>query len=59
MKQISRQNITKDTEIKNKQTVTRGEGRGDNGGKKGKGRQRTCIKDPWTKPKGGRMKGGK
>ena len=27
-------------------------GRGDNGGKLGKGHQGTCIKDPWTKPKG-------
>ena len=26
---------------------------GDNGGKKGKGHQGTCLKDPWTKPKGG------
>ena len=25
---------------------------GDNGGKKGKGHPGTCIKDPWTKPKG-------
>ena len=24
---------------------------GDNGGKKGKGHQGTCIKDTWTKPK--------
>ena len=33
-------------------TVTIGE-RGDNRGKKGKGHQGTCIKDPWTKPKVG------
>ena len=26
----------------------------DNRGKKGKGHQVTCIKDTWTKPKGGR-----
>ena len=26
--------------------------RGDNGEKKGKDRQGTCIKDSWTKPKG-------
>ena len=38
--------------MKNKLTVTRGEGEGDNGGKKGKGHQGTCIKDPLTKPKG-------
>ena len=30
---------------------------GDDGGKKGKGHQRTCIKDPWTKPKGDRIEG--
>ena len=30
---------------------------GSNGGKKGKGCQGTCIKDPWTKPKWGRTKG--
>ena len=33
--------------------VTRGEG--DNEGKKGKGHQGTCIKDPWTKTAGGRV----
>ena len=44
-------------EIKNKLTVTRGVWGGDNGGKKGKGRQRTCIKVPWTKLKGGRIEG--
>ena len=32
---------------------------GDNGRKKGKGHQGTCIKDPWTKPKGGRIEGGR
>ena len=37
----------------------RGGERGDNGEKKGKGRQGTCIKAPWTKPKGeGLMVGG-
>ena len=36
-------------EIKNKLTVTRGEGAGGNRAKKGKGHQGTCIKDPWTK----------
>ena len=35
-------------ERKNKPTVTRGEGEGDNGEKKGKGPQGTCIKDPWS-----------
>ena len=28
-------------------------------GKEGKGCQRTCIKDPWIKPKGGRIEGGR
>ena len=31
----------------------------DNKGKKGKGHQETCIKDPWTKPKRGRIEGGR
>ena len=33
---------------------------GDNGsdrGKMGKGHGGTCVKDPWTKPKGGRSDG--
>ena len=34
-------------EIKNKLTVSRGDG--NNGAKKGKGCQGTHIKDPWTK----------
>ena len=29
---------------------------GNNGGKRGKGCQGTCIKDTWTKPKGCRRK---
>ena len=32
---------------------------GKNVGKKGKGHQETCIKDPWTKPKWGRIEGGR
>ena len=32
-------------------------GEGDNVGKKGKGRQGTCIKDPWTKAS--RIEGGR
>ena len=44
-KQTSKQNITRDIEIKIKLTVTRGEVGGDNGGKMGKGHQGTCIKD--------------
>ena len=45
--------------MKNKLTVTRGEGEGDNGGKRGKGRQGTCIKDPWMRPKMERSEGGR
>ena len=32
---------------------------GDNRGKKGKGHQEICIKDPWTKLKKGSIEGGK
>ena len=45
-KQTSKQNRTRDIEIKNIATVTRGDGGGDNGGKKRKGHQGTFIKDP-------------
>ena len=49
-KQASKQNRTRDMEIKNKlDSDQRGGGKGNNGGKKGKSRQATCIKDPWTK----------
>ena len=47
----NKQNITRDIEIKNKLTVTRGDGEGIMGGKE-KVHQGTCIKDTWTKPKG-------
>ena len=50
--------MTRDVEIKNKLTVTRGVWGEDNGGQKGKGHQGTCIKDSWTKPKQGRIEGG-
>ena len=55
-KQTRKQNITRYIEIKNKLTVTRGEGI-----MRGKGRMfsGTCIQDTWTKPKRGRIKGGK
>ena len=36
-------------EIKNKLTVIREKGEGDNEGKKGGGHQGICTKDPWTK----------
>ena len=47
--------------MKNKLTVTRGDGgRGNNGGTQGKDHQGTYIKDTWTKPKavGSRVGGG-
>ena len=40
------------------QTDSNQRGAGDNWGKKRKGHQGTCIKDPWTKPKGGRTEYG-
>ena len=58
-KQISKQNRTRDMEIKNELTVTRGDGGGGKQGKQGKGNQGTCIKDTWTKPKGSRIEGGR
>ena len=46
MKQTSKENITRDIEIKNKLTVTRGEVGGDNGGgNKGEEFSGTTIKD--------------
>ena len=50
-------NRTRDTEIKNKLTATRGEVGGDDE-RKIEGLSETCIKDTWTKPKGSRMEGG-
>ena len=50
--------ITRDTEIKNKLTVTKGEVGGDHGRKRGKEFSRTSIKDMWTKPKGVRLRVG-
>ena len=29
------------------------------GGKEAKSNQETCVKDPWTKPKRGRIEGGR
>ena len=55
----SEQNITRHIEITNKLTVTRGKRGGDNRGKKEKGCQETSIKDTWTKPKRGRIEGGR
>ena len=56
-KQTSKQNITRDIEIKNKLTVTRGKEGGDMGGK-GEGFSGRCTKDTWTKPNRGKIKGG-
>ena len=56
---MSKQNITRDNEIKNKLMITRGGVGGDNGGKRGRGCQGICIKDSWTKPEGCRIKGGR
>ena len=39
--------------------VTRGARGWDNGGKRGEGFSGISIKDTWTKPKRGRIKGGK
>ena len=50
--------MTRDTEITAKLTVTRGEVGADNR-EKGEGHQGTRIKDSWTKPKWGRMEGGR
>ena len=47
------QSITKDIEIKNKLTVTRGEiMRGWGKGEKGEGFSGATIKNTWTQPKG-------
>ena len=46
MKQTSKQNITRDIKIKNRLTVMRVEGGGNN---RGGVKSRKCIKDPRTK----------
>ena len=47
---MSKESRTRDMEIKNKLTVTRGEeGGGITGQRRGRGSQETCIKDPRTK----------
>ena len=56
-KQVSKQNITRDIEIENKLTVTRGEMGGNNAGKREKGFSGKSIKDTWTKPRRGGIKG--
>ena len=57
-KEKSKQNVTRDIEIKNSLTVTRGEVGGDNGGK-GEEFSGTTIKDTWTKPRGIWIRGGR
>ena len=46
---MSKQNITRDIDIKNKLTGTRGEAGVDNGGKGRKGFSGTTIEITWTK----------
>ena len=52
MKQINKQNTTRNIEIKNKMIVTRGER--DNGRMKGKGPSRNMYKGHMDKVKGGK-----
>ena len=58
-KQTSKQNITRDIEIKNKLTVTRGEEGGGERGKEVEGSSRNMYKGPLDKPKGNRIEGGR
>ena len=46
-------------EIKHKLTVTRAEVGGKEQGKEGKGLSSNDYKGPWTKPKAGRIEGGR
>ena len=59
MNKTNKQNITRDNEIKNKLTVTRGEVGGDHGRKRKKGCQGIHMKDTGTEPKWGRIEGGR
>ena len=54
--QTSKQNITRDIEIKNTLTVTRGDRGEDNGGKGGE-LSRNMYKGPMDKVKGGMLEG--
>ena len=54
----SKQNITRDIDIKNNLTITRGEVGGNNGGKQGRV-FRATVKDTWTTPRRGGSWGGK
>ena len=57
--QQNKQNITRDIEIKNKLTISRGEVGGDNEGR-GRGRVvRNMYKGLMDKAKGGRIEGGR
>ena len=55
-KQTSKQNTTRDIEIKNKLTITRGEVGEDNGREKNEAFSETTRKDTWTKLKVGGIK---
>ena len=50
----SKQNITRDIEVKNNLTIARGEGGRDSGGE---GFSGNTIKDTWTKARGGWKQG--
>ena len=53
-KQTSKLNITRDTEIKNKLTATRGEGERGITGEKGEGLSKNMYRGPTDKAKGGK-----
>ena len=55
---LGKQNIIRDIEIKNKWTVTRGRWEGIIEGK-GERFSRTTVKETWTKPRGGGIRGGR
>ena len=57
-KKTSKQNISRDIEIKNKLTVTKG-ARGEDNGGEGEGFSGTTIKDTWTKPRGSEIREGR
>ena len=55
--QQNKQNITRDTEIKNKLTVIRGDGGEGQWGEEGEGSSRNMYKGHMDKANGGRFKG--
>ena len=58
-KQTSKQNINRNIEIKNRPTVTRGDGRGGHWGKEGEGLSRNMYKGHTDKPKDSRIENGR